>query len=69
MQIPCNYEINVATAPEKGAAYGRHYCTIELGNCAEETAKRKLSELRQFFPLYFNLTLKCIECYGKEIKE
>ncbi len=67
MQIPCNYEINVATAPEKGAAYGRHYCTIELGDCLEDTAIKRFMQIRGFFPSKYKLTLHRIECYGREV--
>ena len=67
MMVPMNYEINVATQPEKGAAYGRHYCRIELGNVSEEVAKKRFSKLNEKLGDEFRLTLHRVECYGKDI--
>ena len=67
MQIPSNYEINVATAPTKDAKYGRFYCQINLGDCSEEKALEKFGFIKQCFPVGWNLTLKRITCYGEEV--
>ena len=67
MQIPRNYEINVATQPQKNAAYGRHYCRIELGDCMPEVAMEKFQFIKGIFPADWNITLREIICYGKEI--
>lgn len=67
MQIPRNYEINVATEPQKNAAYGKHYCRIELGDCMPEVAMEKFQFIKGIFPADWNITLKEIICYGKEV--
>lgn len=69
MQIPSNYEINVATPSTRDAAYGRHYCLIELGDCFLETAMEKLKFIKGLFPDDWNITLYEITCNGKEIAE
>ena len=67
MQIPNNYEINVATPSERNAAYGRHYCRIELGDCLPEKAMEKFQFIKGIFPNDWNISLREIICYGKEI--
>lgn len=67
MMVPCNYEINVATQPEKNAAYGRHYCKIELGDCLPEEAMAKFKKLNEKLGDEFRLTLSYVECKSKEI--
>ena len=68
MMIPSNYEINVATAPEKNAAYGRHYCRIELGDCLPDVAKEKFRFIKGIFPDDWNITLYEVRCSGREIE-
>lgn len=67
MTIPCNYEINVATQPEKNAAYGRHYCRIELGDCSLKIAKEKFKKLNEKLGDEFRLTLTEVYCGSREI--
>ena len=67
MMIPSNYEINVSTPSEPKAKYGRHYCTIELGDCYTDAAMEKFQFFKGIFPDNWNLSLHEITCYGKEI--
>ena len=69
MMIPCNYEINVATKPEKNAEYGRHYCRIELGQCTEKEARAKLNKLNEKLGDEFNLKLIKVMCSSEWIDE
>lgn len=66
--IPSNYSINVATLPEPSAKYGRHYCSIELGDCMEKEAIRKYEELVEIFGPNYKLDLMHIDCKGKYIR-
>lgn len=67
MQIPRNFEINVATQPTKNAKYGIHYCRIELGDCPPETAKEKFRKLNEKLGDEFRLTLNSVSCSSKSI--
>ena len=61
MSIPSNYEINVSLN-------GRHWCKIQLPDCFEEDAVRKLEILRSMFGDSYNVSLTYWECKGK-VKE
>ena len=62
MMIENNYYINVATQPTKNAAYGMHYCRIELGNCSWKEAEEKCGFIESRFPEDWNLTLHRVKC-------
>jgi len=68
MMVPCNYEINVATQPEKNAEYGRHYCRIELGQCSYEEAKEKFNMFNKKLGDEFRLTLIKVTCSSEWIE-
>ena len=67
MTVSPNYEINVATQPDKNAAYGRHFCRIELGTCLPEIAKAKFHILNEKLGEEFRLTLIEVDCHSREI--
>ena len=52
-----NYEVNVATQPDKNAAYGRHYCRIDFGSCLPNEAVAKFKKLNEKLGDEFRLTL------------
>lgn len=62
-----SYSINVATQPCRNAAYGRHYCRIELGDCMLEEAVEKFTKLQEKLGDEFRLTLSVTEQYSTEI--
>lgn len=68
MMIPDNYYINVATLPTFSAKYGKHYCSIELGDISEEEAKEKYDFISRCFPIQYELTLHKVTCYGEVVK-
>jgi len=67
MTVPFNYEINVSTQPEKNAAYGRHYCRIELGDLTTEAAISRFKKLNEKLGDEFRLTLSVVECKSEDI--
>ena len=69
MTIPCNYWINVATAPTNDAKYGRFYCRIELGDILSEKATERFEEIKSFFPDDWILELERTECYSYKVKK
>lgn len=60
MIIPQNYYINVCKN-------GIHYCNIELGDCMEKVAEKKMDELVDIFPENFELFLMHVTCYGEDV--